>query len=177
MIASTNPSKSTIAKCLVMHGQGATFKNPYIKHPFKEAIVAEFGRPKFCPPQQINHGIHKRKALTRLTSPNQEFSLRELDHAVADYKKPIVDLVVGLSIADKGELSRPLSLQEALDGVEGEAFYGIDNSTSNGFPYSGRKINHLEPDPFDPTIPAIPRVLVEHAGVNVEEEMQDVGAV
>lgn len=157
----------------VMHGQGATFKNPYIKHPFKEAIVAEFGRPKFCPPQQINHGIHKRKALTRLTSPNQEFSLRELDHAVADYKKPIVDLVVGLSIADKGELSRPLSLQEALDGVEGEAFYGIDNSTSNGFPYSGRKINHLEPDPFDPTIPAIPRVLVEHAGVNVEEEMQE----
>lgn len=157
----------------VLEGASATFKNPYLKHPFKEAIVEEFGPPKFCPPQDINSHFHKRKALTKLTTPNQEFSLGELEFAARDYRDPILSMVNRLPDARKREVSRVLPLQEALDGISEKALNGIDNSTSVGFPYRGKKKNFLERDPLDPTIPMMPRQLVDYGGVTVTEEMDE----
>lgn len=157
----------------VIPGQSATFKDPYMKHPYKDAIVAEFGTPKFAPPQEVNSDFHKRKALTKLTSPNQEFSLDELEFAADDYIAPIKSLISQFDRSKREDLARVLTLQEALDGIGEKSLGGIDNSTSNGFPFKGKKKNHLERDPLDPTIPLTPRELVDYNGVNIEEEMSE----
>jgi len=157
----------------VLPGQGATFQSPYMKHPFKEAIVAEFGPPKFGPPKEVNAAFHKRKALTKLTSPNQEFSLSELEFAASDYIKPILCLIKKLPSSRREEYARVLSLQEALDGIGEKSLGGIDNSTSCGFPFKGKKKNFLLRDEFDPSIPCTPRELVIYEGCDIIEEMEE----
>nr|ULF99730.1 MAG: nonstructural protein [Picornavirales sp.] len=157
----------------VLPESGATFKDPYMRHPFKESIVREFGEPKFGPPQQINDHFHKRKALTKLTTPNQEFSLDELEYAADDYKSPIIQVIKKMKPALRSEIGKVLSLEEALDGIGEKSLGGIDNSTSNGYPFKGKKKDFLERDPLDPNIPLTPRQLVEINGVSIQEEMNE----
>jgi hypothetical protein len=154
-------------------GDSATFRHPYVRHPFKEAIVSEFGEPKFGPPQKINSHFHKRKALTKLTNPNQEFSLDELEFAAEDYIKPIREMIHKMPKDKRVELGRILTLQETLDGTGEQGLGGIDNSTSSGFLFKGKKKSFLERDPLDPDIPLAPRQLVENNGVSIVEEMQE----
>lgn len=156
----------------ILPGASATFKDPYMKHTFYKDVVEEFGLPDNGPPQQVNHPFHKRKALTKLTSPNQEFSADEVEFARDDYVSDILDKVRSLKISEKQELGRKLTLQEALDGIGEKSLGGIDNSTSVGFPYKGKKMNYLARDEFDETQPLVPRKLVEFNGVNMEVEVQ-----
>lgn len=157
----------------VIPGQGAKFIDPYVRHPFKDSIVGEFGPPTHFPPFKPNAPEHKRKALSRLTTPNQEFTLDELEFAAHDYLEPIVSCIKRMSPDKREELARPLTLAEALDGTGERALGGIDNSTSVGFPFRGKKKTFLERDVLDPTLPAIPRKLTPVGGVSIEDEMQE----
>ncbi|AKG93964.1 nonstructural protein [Antarctic picorna-like virus 3] len=160
----------------VLDGSGAVFKHPYKPHPFKESVRTEFGKPKFGPPQKINDAIHKRKALSNLTSPNQEFSLSEVEHAVADYAAAPKLLIACMKPKVKEDYARILSIEEALDGINGEAMGGIDNSTSVGFPFQGKKMRYLARDELDSTLPKIPRELVPANGVDMLEEVAEMEA-
>lgn len=155
----------------ILPGASATFKDPYMPHPYHESVEAAFGPPKSGPPQQVNHPYHKRKALTKLSSPNQEFSADEVEFARKDYVSDILDKIDSMKKSERVELSRKLTIQEALDGIGEKSLGGIDNSTSVGFPYKGKKMNYLERDPFDETQPLVPRKLVEYNGTNIEEEV------
>lgn len=155
---------------------GAKFSSPYIKHPFIQEVTKEFGPYKFGPPQEINSNFHKRKALTKLTTPNQEFALDELDYIVDDFMRPVKKMIVNLPKSKKEDLSRTLSVQEALDGTGEPSLGGINNSTSCGFPFKGKKKNYLKRDPFDEDLPLTPRELVEYRDVNIMEEVEEMKA-
>lgn len=151
---------------------GATTKHPFRKSPYLADIIEEFGEPQFGPPQGLNDTFHKRKALTKLASPNQEFSLDEVEFAVEDYKKPIMDLIDSLPIKQREELARPLSISEALDGISESGLTGLDNSTAAGYPFGGKKKDYLVRDDFDPVIPKCPRELKPFKGIDIEQEME-----
>jgi hypothetical protein len=156
----------------VLEGGSATFKSPFMFHPYYDDVVKEFGKPIFGPPQQVNSDIHKRKALTNLASPNQEFSLEEVEFAMEDYLAPILLRIKNMSSKEKAEMARCLSIQEALDGISEKNLGGIDNSTSVGFPYKGKKKDYLVRDEFDPNIPITPRELIKANGVDMLEEVK-----
>lgn len=149
----------------------ASFKDPYMKHPYYKDVVEEFGETTSAPPQDVNHPFHKRKALTKLTSPNQEFSLDEVEFARLDYVDPILAKIRQMPASKVCDLKRPLSIQEALDGISEKSLGGIDNSTSVGFPYKGKKMNYLARDPLDVNLPRTPRELVPYNGVEIKEEV------
>jgi hypothetical protein len=160
--------------CLVegiLPGASATFKSPYREHPYYNDIVENFGIETCAPPQKVNDPFHKRKALTKLTTPNQEFSLDEVEYAANDYISDILDKVDTYSYKEIKEISRILTLQEALDGIGEKSLGGIDNSTSVGFPFRGKKMDFLERDPMDINLPITPRELRESFGFNIENEV------
>lgn len=152
---------------------GATFRHPYQKHPFYETVVEKFGEPKYGPPQKLNSDLHKRKALTKLTTPNQEFSLSELQFAADDYVKPILTKISTLSKVDVTELARPLTISESLNGLEDGTMNSIDNNTAVGDPIGGKKKKFLRPDPLDPSIPLAPRELVEYNDISILDEINE----
>jgi hypothetical protein len=156
----------------VLAGASATFKCPYVKSPFLKEIVEEFGPALHGPPQGINDDFHKRKALTKLSTPNQEFSLDEVKFVVDDYKIPILSLIESMDLKDEVSFSEPLTLQQALDGIGESGLGGLDNTTSCGFPFKGKKKDFLVRDYFDPNIPLTPRVLREYNGVNIIDVME-----
>jgi hypothetical protein len=155
----------------IIPGASATFKSPYREHPYYKEVVQEFGPELAAPPQKINDPYHKRKALTKLTSPNQEFSLDEVEFAANDYVKDILNKIDTYTRYEKQELSRILTVQEALDGIGEKSLGGIDNSTSVGFPYKGKKMDYLERDPMDINLPLTPRELKFAYNTDIEAEM------
>jgi flagellar biosynthesis GTPase FlhF len=92
-------------------------KNYYRDHPYKSSVESVFGPEKYSPPVKINSAHHKRKALTKLASPNQDFVKQDVIYAVEDYLKPIFDFIDNKSPEEKSEYGRVLSDQETLDGI------------------------------------------------------------
>lgn len=156
----------------VLAGAGATFKDPFKKSMFYKDIVQEFGLPNYAPPQEINSVFHKRKALSKLAQPCQQFDLRSVERASQDYLAPILTLIDNLPSSVRAEIALPLNISQALDGIGITSLGGLNNSTSNGFPFRGKKRDFLARDDFDINIAKYPRELVTKDGVDIQEIME-----
>jgi hypothetical protein len=148
-------------------------RNHYRNHPYKSSVEAVFGPEKYSPPYKINSSHHKRKALTKLASPNQDFVKQDVIYAADDYLKPIMDFIDNMSFDEKAKYGRILSDQETLDGISGECLNGINNHTSVGFPYKGKKSKYLLMDEDDPNVPIMPRTLKPYNNTDMELEVDN----
>lgn len=143
---------------------GSTPTVPFQKSEFLPAIVEEFGENTHCPPQGIKSMFHSRKAFTDYNTPKDNFSSTEVDLAVSDYLSDILASIEEMKVKKPEEFAdirRMLSFQEALDGIGEKGYNGLNNSSSIGFPCSGKKIKYMELDPDDRTLPKIPREFKE----------------
>lgn len=156
----------------VLAGAGATFKDPFKKSKFYKDIVEEFGAPTHGPPQEINSVFHKRKALSKLAQPCQQFDLRSVERASKDYLDPIISLIDNMPIEVRKQIAMPLNVSQALDGIGITSLGGLNNATSNGFPFKGKKRDFLARDEFDINIAKYPRELVTKDGVDIQEVME-----
>lgn len=139
-------------------------QSPFCKSDYLQAVTAEFGPTKVGPPQEMTADYHKKKAAIDYNTPKQDFASVDVKRAVDDYLGPILEKINLMKRTDPelfAEVKRELSVQEALDGVGEQGLTGINNSTSIGWPYSGKKKKYMVMDELDPNTPLMPRSFYE----------------
>jgi hypothetical protein len=128
---------------------------PYIPTPF-EGIAEEFGPSKHRPPKNPNSTEKAISTLNKLVSPVQHYEGDTLSKAIHDYKEQTLNII--RQNRDKvTTLLRIYSQDEALNGTNDGVLSGIPNSTSAGFGLDKSKLKCLKRDPFDESLPLIPR--------------------
>jgi hypothetical protein len=128
---------------------------PYIPTPF-EGIVDEFGPSKHRPPKNPNSTEKAILTLNKLVSPVQHYEGDILCKAIDDYKNQTLEIIRENKEVVTSML-RIYTQDEALNGTNDGILSGIPNSTSAGFGLDKSKMKCLKRDPFDESLPLIPR--------------------
>jgi hypothetical protein len=137
------PEKSQFAYMGSCKGRSKTTDDvkPTIITQYVEEITGVSG-DKYHPPVLKPEWFGFQVALENASHPGEPLPVREMQHAVADYKKPLVELV---EKNDYWKKCRPLTLKETLNGIDGVRFIdAMKWSTSVGLPLSGKKTSFIE---------------------------------
>lgn len=132
-----------------------------------EQIDVEFGVASSRPPKYVNGVTQINTTLEKFNTPKTEVPLYQLDRAAEDYVRgEFVDssgqIETLSSYANKLEQESPgffsvRPIETALDGDGSGIIRGMNNNTSSGVCYGGKKVNYLAKD--EEGLPLIPRQL------------------
>jgi hypothetical protein len=128
-------------------------------------IEEEFGPLASRPPRHVNGETQINTTLAKFNTPKMEAPISLMDRAMEDYVygksadgTSLSDYAASLERDSPGFFSvRPLS--QALDGDGTGIVRGMNNQTSSGICYGGKKTNYLELDDFGQ--PIVPRRLAQ----------------
>lgn len=128
-----------------------------------EQVEKEFGPLSSRPPKYVNGKEQINTTLLKFNTPKMDVPIGLMDRAMEDYLysvtctgQSLADVASELERAQPGFFSvRPL--QQALDGDQSGIIRGMNNSTSSGICYGGKKTNWMKMK--DDGQPIIPRVL------------------
>jgi len=161
---------------LVLDNMGQLYRPRAEDYYFKNwnpQVAVEFGDMRSRPPRHVNGSKQINTTLEKFNTPKNDAPISLMDRSVEDYLRgPSAD---GTSLADyasklekesPGFFSvRPLS--EALDGDGTGVVRGMNNQTSSGICYGGKKTKYLELDSDGQ--PVVPRVLVPEVVADIEK--------
>jgi hypothetical protein len=110
------------------------------KSPISDHVEEVFGQPnKWGPPQLQPNWVGFNATLGKLVYPTKPFLQSELKRAKEDFLRPLLEK------AQKFERAKPLTLDQAINGVDGVRFIDAMNfSTSVGHPLYRAKKVHLD---------------------------------
>lgn len=140
-------------------------------------IEAEFGELSSRPPRHCNGAAQINTTLMKFNEPKTTTPVSLMDRAVQDYLYgTTLDGRSVSGVAAEFEKNNPgffsvRSLQEALDGDQTGVVRGMNNQTSSGVCYGGKKTKYLKLDPLtgEPVIPRVLDKLVENDILKLEE--------
>ena len=127
-------------------------------------IEAEFGELSSRPPKFCNGAEQINTTLMKFNEPKTDVPISLMDRAVNDYLYGLTDDGRSVSgIAANFEKESPgffsvRSLNQALDGDQTGIIRGMNNQTSSGICYGGKKTKYLKLDPLT-SEPIVPRQL------------------
>ena len=134
-------------------------------------IEKEFGDLSSRPPKFVNGSTQINTTLEKFNAPKMDVPISLMDRAVDDYiRNPTSDGRTIASVASSLEKNEPgffsvRSLQQALDGDQTGVVRGMNNQTSSGVCYGGKKTKHMMTDVNGDA--CVPRKLVDY----VEEDI------
>lgn len=115
-------------------------------------IEAEFGDLSSRPPKFVNGTAQINTTLAKFNTPKMDVPINLMDRAVNDYvRKPTADGRTVAGVASEFEKGEPgffsiRPLQQALDGDQTGVVRGMNNKTSSGVCYGGKKTKYMDTD-------------------------------
>jgi hypothetical protein len=140
-------------------------RTPYMSTPFV-GVTKMFGASKYMPPSHPNDIKKAMKTLNKLTDPVQHYEFDVLQKAIEDYRTATLPLITNSD--EVKSLLRMYTQEEAMNGTGDGVILGMPNSTSAGFPIMKSKFHCLERDPFDLSLPLIPRQFNDNFDIQSE---------
>jgi hypothetical protein len=138
-------------------------------------IEAEFGPMSSRPPRHVNGAAQINTTLLKFNTPKMDVPINLMDRAMNDYLrgnthtgKTLAQVANSFEIAEPGFFS-VRSLQQALDGDQTGVVRGMNNKTSSGICYGGKKTNWIAMIGDDPVVPRVLDEEVERDIYKIEE--------